>query len=156
MISFKLRCSQHHEFEGWFRSSDDFAGQQARGLLSCPICDDSSIEKAVMAPAVARRDRDPAPAQRQEVLPPKSANDSPAPTPEMMAKMAAYLHQVKAHVEANFENVGNKFPEEARKIHYGEAEEREIFGKATLDDAKELIDEGIGVMPLPDLPKLDS
>jgi hypothetical protein len=135
MIRYQLRCAGDHEFEGWFRSSADYDGQAAKGLLECPVCGSGEVDKAIMAPAVATAEAKEDRAVR-------------------MTKMRQFFTQMRKHVETNAEYVGDKFPDEARAIHYGDSEERQIYGEATLGDAKELIDEGIPVMPLPpDEPK---
>ncbi len=140
MIRFGLVCAHGHEFEGWFRSGEGFEQQAASGDLSCPTCGDTAVQKAVMAPAVTR--------SRQEVLPPDRRRLA-------MAQMLQMARKVQEHVEKNFDNVGERFPEEARKMHYGDAEHRDIYGKATSDEAQSLRDEGIAISRLPDLPKLD-
>lgn len=140
MIRFGLVCRQGHEFEGWFRNGESFESQARSGDLSCPTCGDSSVQKAVMAPAVAR--------SRAEVLPPDTRRLA-------MAQMMQMARKVQEHVEKNFDNVGERFPEEARKIHYGDAEHRDIYGKASNDEAQALREEGIGIAQLPMLPKLD-
>ena len=146
MIRFALLCANDHAFEGWFRDGATFERQAVEAVISCPECGDTHVRKALMAPAVRRS------GAREPSLP------APAATPPHVraATMLALLRKVRAHVEANFENVGERFPEEARRIHYGEAEEREIFGRATPEEAKALHEEGIAVRPLPELPKLDS
>lgn len=140
MIRFDLVCTRGHEFEGWFRNGESFESQAGSGDLSCPTCGDTSVQKAVMAPAVAR--------SRGEVLPPD-------PRRLAMAQMMQMARKVQEHVEKNFDNVGERFPEEARKIHYGDAEHRDIYGKASSEEAQALRDEGIGISQLPMLPKLD-
>jgi hypothetical protein len=130
MIRYQLRCPEDHEFEGWFRSSEEYDAQSRKGLLECPACGSDQVSKAIMAPAVATAEAKEDRAQR-------------------MKKMRQFFTQVRKHVETNAEYVGEKFPDEARAIHYGDAEERQIYGEASLTDAKELIDEGIAVMPLP-------
>lgn len=155
MIRFALLCANDHAFEGWFRDGATFERQAVEAVISCPECGDTHVRKALMAPAVRRS------GAREPSLPaPAATSDPPAPaaTPPHVraAAMLALLRKVRAHVEANFENVGERFPEEARRIHYGEAEEREIFGRATPEEAKALHEEGIAVRPLPELPKLDS
>lgn len=137
MIRFTLVCSAGHEFEGWFKSNEAFDQQRAAGSLSCPICGGTSVDKAIMAPAVAR----------------SGAGDRPPP--EVIARFLAVARAVRDYVERNFENVGSRFPEEARKIHLGEAEPRDIYGEATPREVAELLDEGIEVRPLPWVPKLD-
>ncbi len=165
MIRYTLRCAAGHEFEGWFRSSDAF-GDEAAGLV-CPICGDGRIEKAIMAPAVMQRGASPAegsaeaetpaagPASGGEVATPTMPVAQLSPRQVELARALVAMRRLRAHVEASFENVGKRFAEEARKIHYAEAEARDIFGQATQDEARELLEEGIEVLPLPDLPKLD-
>lgn len=136
-----LQCAQSHAFEGWFASEDDFQSQLGRGIIECPMCGDASITKMLSAPrlnlgAVAPVEVAP----KQEVV---SAPD---------ATMQAAWMQMVRKVMANTEDVGDKFPEEARRIHYGETEERGIRGQATAEETEALIEEGIGVLPLP-LPK---
>jgi hypothetical protein len=136
MIRYTLTCPAEHEFEGWFRSSSDYDAQSAKGLLECPICGTADVRKGIMAPAVARA-----------VDPHESA--------AKMMKMRQFFTQVRKQVIENGENVGDQFPDEARAIHYGDAEERQIYGEATLQDAKELVEEGIQILPLPPEDKLD-
>ena len=155
MIRFALLCANDHAFEGWFRDGAAFDRQSAEACINCPDCGDTRVRKAMMAPAVMRS------GPRELALPaPTAPGPLPAPSePSAHARaatMLALMRKVREHVEANFENVGERFPEEARRIHYGETEEREIFGQATLEEAKALHEEGIAVRPLPELPKLDS
>ncbi len=126
MIKYQLQCSMAHEFEGWFGDSEDYDRQEREGLLSCPVCGCGKIEKALMAPALSGVRKSPA----QE----KSPNPFKA---------------MRDYVERNFENVGERFPEEARKIHYGESERRAIYGAASLKECKELVEEGVEIAPLP-------
>lgn len=133
MIKYQLRCSHEHSFEGWFRSSDDFDAQKAEGALSCPVCGDAAIEKAIMAPAISTGRA----TKREERL------------SEIRSAMTEAAGKARAYVEKNFDYVGQKFPEEARRIHYGETEARGIYGEATPKEAKELSDEGVSVAPLP-------
>ncbi len=137
MIRFALACAAGHEFEGWFRSNEAFDQQRAAGELACPVCGATSVDKAIMAPAVAR------------------SGAADRPPPEVVARFLAMARALRAHVEQNFENVGARFPEEARRIHLGEAEPRDIYGEATPEEVRELLDEGIEVRPLPWVPKLD-
>ncbi|MFT4193878.1 DUF1178 family protein [Ottowia sp.] len=139
-----LHCAHAHSFEGWFASEDDFQDQLARGLLECPVCGDRSIAKLPSAPrlnlgggAEPEQGRAAAPAGQSDVaaLPPA-------------AMQAAWLHLVR-QVMAQTEDVGERFAEEARRIHYGEADERAIRGQATREQTEELLDEGIAVVPLP-------
>jgi hypothetical protein len=134
-----LHCPQAHTFEGWFSSEDDFQGQLARGLLECPLCGDKTITKRPSAP---RLNLSAAAAK----APP--ADPSPAAAAPPAAMQAAWLRMVR-HVVAHTEDVGNRFAEEARRIHYGEAGERAIRGQATRQQTKQLLEEGIAVLPLP-------
>lgn len=138
MIRYTLVCDRGHEFEGWFRSSADFDDQSRRGLLAC-ACGSHQVEKGLMAPSVAAT---PEPEPAMPVL---------KPNPKDVA-MREMLKQMRAAVMAKTEDVGDRFPEEARKIHYEENGERAIRGRATPDEAKALIEEGITVAPLPVLP----
>jgi hypothetical protein len=130
MILFKLRCAAEHEFEAWFRDGAAYERQAARRDIACPQCGDSVIEKAPMAPRVARQERTP----------------SVPPSPAQLRHM---LQAVRRHVETSCENVGDRFAEEARAIHRGEAEARGIYGDATQAEAKALADEGIEVARIP-------
>ncbi len=132
MIKYSLMCGADHEFEGWFRDSADFDHQSASGLIDCPTCGSDDVRKAVMAPAVARRD-----GSRKERL------------AAVQQDMARAVLRAREYVEKNFDYVGEKFPEEARKIHYGETKERAIYGEASGKDVKALIDEGVEIAPLP-------
>lgn len=165
MIRYALRCAAGHEFEGWFKSSAAFDDEAA--ALTCPVCGDDRIEKAIMAPALMQRGASSDPAEAAPAAagasPQAGEFAAPAAPPTMplsprqieLAKALVAMRRLRAHVEASFENVGKRFAEEARKIHYAEAEARDIFGQATMDEARELLEEGIEVLPLPDLPKLD-
>ncbi len=139
MIKFNLVCDSDHRFEGWFSSNDDFDSQSEAGFVSCPVCNSAKVEKALMAPSVSTAKK-------------KDAAMQLAMNTAQSAAMKQLRDAVKK-IRDNSEDVGTRFPEEARKIHYGEAEERGIIGQATLDDAKALVEEGIGVAPLPDLPE---
>ncbi len=153
MICFSLHCANDHTFEGWFRDGATFDRQAEEGSVACPTCGDSSVRKAMMAPAVVRSSSRAVVARTE--APPPTAAPPQLPDHAKAAVMIAMVRKMREHVEKNFENVGERFPEEARRIHYGEAEEREIFGQATIEDAQELIEEGISVRPLPEVPKLD-
>lgn len=138
MIRFSLHCDKDHEFEGWFGSSADFDEQSERGLIECPTCGSRQIGKALMAPAVAvSRDK---PARPLAMDPEKRV---------MMRKLREMVQAVKR----NSEDVGDRFADEARKIHHGEAEVRGIIGQASSDDARSLIEEGIEIAPLPEFPE---
>ncbi len=134
MISFNLICKNDHEFEGWFRNSADFDRQAKKHLIACPDCGDAHIEKALMAPVVGAKGAVRA-ARAEKVA--------------QARKFKKMLGEVREYVETNFDDVGDAFPEEARKIYYGEADERPIYGNATDEDAKELAEEGVPVGKLP-------
>ncbi|MDF3822982.1 DUF1178 family protein [Leptospira sp. 96542] len=148
MKVFNLQCGEQHQFEGWFASEEDYLNQTERGLLECPLCADKAVRKLPSAPRINLGAAAPAPspqansAQREEVV----AN------PELQAEIrqfqAAYL-QFARRVVAETEDVGTRFAEAARKIHYGESEERGIRGKASREETEALLEEGITVMPLP-------
>jgi hypothetical protein len=151
MIRYALVCAKGHSFESWFPNSTAYDKQAKRGLVSCPVCGDAKVEKAIMAPKLAgTKKRGSAPV-------PTSAPPVPDTTPVAMMsppeqEIRQKLKELREHLTKNSDYVGQKFPEEARKIHYGEADHRSIYGEATLKDAKELHDEGIEFHPLPVLP----
>ena len=130
MIVYNLRCKSGHEFEGWFKDSGAFDAQSKGGKLACPICSSRHVEKALNAPAVA-------------------GTKKSTPNTEELKKMRQFVSGWRKYVTDNAEYVGPRFPEEARKIHYGETEEKHIYGEASLEEAKELIEEGVEVAPLP-------
>jgi hypothetical protein len=133
-----LQCCHSHSFEGWFASEDDFQDQLGRGLIECPLCGDTAISKMLSAPRLNLGAAQPQP--REEVI----------STPDV-SMQAAWLKMVR-HVMAHTEDVGERFPEEARRMHYGESEERGIRGRASPQETEALLEEGIGVLPLP-IPK---
>ena len=138
MIRFSLICDQDHDFDGWFSSSDDFDMQLKRGLVTCPSCNSPKVSKSLMAPSVST-------SRRKEKMAVATANTAKR---EVLAEM----RKLRDKITSNAENVGRKFPEEARKIHYGEAEERGIIGEANREEVEGLLDEGIAVAPVPVLP----
>jgi hypothetical protein len=142
MIVFDLRCAPAgHVFEAWFGSSADYEGQQARGLVQCPLCGSGEVGKAVMAPRVSAKGN-----QRSDPSP------SPAPVSsdvEGMKKMLAAMATAQKKLLENSEHVGAKFADEARAIHHGESPQRAIHGRATQDEARSLAEDGIAVAPLP-------
>jgi len=141
MISFNLICKNDHEFEGWFRNSADFDRQAKKQLIACPECSDSKIAKSLMAPVVGAKGA--VRADRTEKA-------------EQAKKVRKMLGEVRDYVETNFDDVGDDFTEEARKIYYGESDERPIYGNATDEDAKELAEEGVPVGKLPWVKRADS
>jgi hypothetical protein len=146
MIRYSLVCEAGHGFESWFPSSDSYDTQVERGLVTCPVCDSAKVSKALMVPSVARTDRARAPA------PPAKAEAPVTMVAEPERQLRAMLRALREHVVANAEHVGARFPEEARRIHYGETEGRSIYGEATPAEARALIDEGIEVAAIPVLP----
>jgi hypothetical protein len=136
MIRYALICEHAHEFEGWFGSSADFDDQQARGLLECPVCDSKAVRKQIMAPAVAGTKR--------------TVQDEAARPSQ--AVMLEAIGALRRHVEENFDDVGDGFAQEARAIHEGKAEARGIYGQATPQEVKELVEDGVPVAPLPPEP----
>ena len=138
MIRYSLRCDNAHEFEGWFSESADFDRQVASGFLTCPVCNSGAISKLLMAPSVST-------ARKKEELQTLAMDTA---RKEALIKLKEAVDAIKA----NAEDVGTKFPEEARKIHYGEADARGIIGKATPDEAQALVDEGIEIAAIPVLP----
>ena len=152
MIRYNLRCERGHAFESWFQSSSAYEAQEKRKLVNCPICGSAKVERAIMAPQiVSKKGRDstaPAPAVTADV-------SAPASTPLMMAperELRAKLKELRDHIVKNADNVGERFPNEARKMHYGDIEHRPIYGEASPEEARSLIDEGVEVSPLPVLP----
>ncbi len=147
MIRYTLRCDKKHDFESWFANSDAYDKQAKRGLVACPHCGSVKVEKSLMAPRLARTDRQKT-ARRTVPAPEVAVTPEAAP----VAIMSEGERELRDHVTQNAHNVGPKFSEEARKMHYGESEHRSIYGEASLDDAKALHDEGIDFLPLPTLP----
>ena len=162
MIKYSLACDNGHQFESWFQNSGAYDKQVKRKLVSCPVCDSTKVEKAIMAPrlgASAKKRGMPA------VPMPDVTPSIPAPAPEATTETApvamispqeqefrSKLKELRDHLVKNSDNVGKKFPEVARKMHYGEIEHRSIYGEASPDQAKELHEEGIEFHPLPVLP----
>jgi hypothetical protein len=161
MIRYTLSCDRGHDFESWFSNSAAYDKQAKRGLVNCPVCGSAKVEKAIMAPRLSRADAAdprpptpiPAPPVQPAPMPPipsgKSAVAIMSPRERELRQKLKELHD---HVTRNANYVGAKFPEEARKMHYGEVEHRSIYGEASPDDAKALHEEGIEFHPLPILP----
>lgn len=151
MIRYALRCERGHAFDSWFQSSAAYDSQRKRGLVACPVCESIKVDKAIMAPRIARKGKSKS--APEPVAPPAEDTTS---TSLVMApqerELVAKLRELRDTVLKNADNVGNKFPEEARKMHYGDTEHRAIYGEATTEEARALIDEGIEVAPLPVLP----
>ncbi|RUM97771.1 DUF1178 family protein [Pseudaminobacter arsenicus] len=137
MIRFSLTCEHSHDFEGWFRSNEDFDAQRKRRLVECPVCASHKVEKALMAPAVST-------GRKQEKV-------ALAMNEQQRAAMAQ-IKALTAKIRENADYVGDKFAEEARKIHFGETDPRGIYGEATPEEAKGLAEDGVAFMPIPVLP----
>ena len=155
MIRYALHCDHDHTFESWFQDSSAFETQVKRKLVSCPVCNSVKVEKAIMAPQiVSKKGREAAPPAPTPPPAPPAAPEAGS-TPLLMAQereLRAKLKELRDHIVKNADNVGERFPNEARKMHYGEIEHRPIYGEASPDEAKALIDEGVEVSPLPVLP----
>ncbi|MBX9912142.1 MAG: DUF1178 family protein [Beijerinckiaceae bacterium] len=163
MIRYALICDKAHEFESWFPSSAGFEQQAKRGFVTCPACGSAKVERAIMAPNVARSDRG---ARMIEAVAEPASEGTTAPSAPAPAEVAAplalmgekeiafrqMLSALHAHVAEHAENVGKGFAEEALKIHHGESDDRPIYGEATPEDAEMLQEEGVAFMPLPRLP----
>ena len=174
MIRYALACDQGHSFESWFQNSAAYDKQRKRSLVTCPLCGSAKVEKAIMAPSVAAKASistsqselagpqppTPSPPPPNPVPPPlQPAPMPPIPPKSPVAMMSpperelrAKLKELRDHIVKNASYVGPRFPEEARKIHYGETERRSIYGEASPEEAKELHEEGIEFHPLPILP----
>ena len=173
MIVFDLTCAQGHVFEGWFRDSATFEVQKTYGDIVCPVCADCTVSKAPMAPNLATGGHGPdvepesapvtassAPKKpvrnrrgREHVFHAPAGESAPGKAAALAAEAARALRALRDEVQKSCDYVGEKFAEEARKMHYGEAKQRSIYGETTIDEAKELRDEGIEVQPLPRLPR---
>jgi hypothetical protein len=152
MIRYHLRCERGHAFESWFQSSQAYETQEKRKLVNCPSCGSTKVERAIMAQRIVSKK------SRERALPAAAAAaeaTTPASTPLMMAQdheLRAKLRELRDHIVKNADNVGERFPVEARKMHYGDIEHRPIYGEASPEEARSLIDEGVEVSPLPVLP----
>ena len=137
MIKYSLECKQSHTFDAWFSDSLNFEKQNKNNQISCPNCSSLKIKKSIMAPSIPSKN------YKSNLL------------NEKKDKVEVVLSKVRKHVEDNFDYVGDKFADEARSMHYGEKEEREIYGETTIEDAVDLIEEGVNVKPMPGVdPKL--
>jgi hypothetical protein len=137
MIRYALHCEDGHGFEAWFGASADYDSQAERGLLECPVCGSAGVHKQIMAPAVSGT----------------KAKGEPDVAPQMRSMMMEAMGKVRAHVEENFDYVGDAFAREARDIHEGKSEERGIYGEATPKEVKKLVEDGVPVAPLPPKPE---
>jgi hypothetical protein len=157
MIHYALHCDHGHEFESWFADSSAFDKQAKRGLVTCPHCGSAKVEKAIMAPRLAtskkRKASDEAPASTPAAAAPAAETAPVAMISPAEHEFRSKLKELREHLTKNADNVGTKFPEQARKMHYGEIEHRSIYGEASPKDAKDLAEEGIEFHPLPILPE---
>ena len=147
-----LQCRHGHAFEGWFASQGDYESQRERGLLTCPVCNDAEVSKKLSAPRLnLGRSTEPAApvAEAPQVPPAATATPALPARPALPQELQAAMLKMVRHVMANTEDVGKQFAEEARKIHYGEAENRNIRGQASREETEALLDEGIDILPLP-------
>jgi hypothetical protein len=163
MILFDLNCGQGHRFEGWFRDGAAFEHQAAAREIVCPVCGDTAVKKALMAPAVAtRRGRaEPVPAAAEErpdrdTFTPQQPAEGRTAVHAQEADLPQLLRRMRRYIERNFDHVGPRFAEEARKIHQGEAEKRSIYGEATPEESRALREEGIEVAEIPWVPPHDA
>ena len=147
-----LQCRHGHAFEGWFASQGDYESQRERGLLTCPVCNDAEVSKKLSAPRL-NLGRSPEPAapvaEAPQAQPVATATPALPARPALPQELQAAMLKMVRHVMANTEDVGKQFAEEARKIHYGEAENRNIRGQASREETEALLDEGIDILPLP-------
>jgi hypothetical protein len=153
MIRYSLRCDRDHAFESWFQSSAAYDSQVRRKLVTCPACGSAKVEKAIMAPRIiGKKGREKAaPAPAAETAP--AVNESTSLMMAQERELRAKLKELRDHIVKNADNVGERFPNEARKMHYGDIEHRPIYGEASPEEARSLVDEGIEVSPLPVLPE---
>jgi hypothetical protein len=164
MILYELRCGAGHGFEAWFRNSDAYDAQHAAQQISCPVCGGHDVAKAPMAPRIGRSGRRSREAAQEIAMAEAKAPEPPQPPApvlsaqdhEKMRMVMSKIAELNQHIAATCDYVGKSFPEEARKIHYGEAPVREIYGEASPSEAAELREEGIAVASLPWLKRTDS
>ena len=158
MIKYALLCESGHAFESWFSDSESFDTQAKRGFVECPVCQSKQVTKALMAPAVSTSRRREAIRESAEAIPaPAPAPIAAPPAPvalldERQQQMRAMIRELHQKLTENSVDVGDKFPEEARRMHDGETPQRSIRGQATLEEAKALVEDGIPVLPIPTLP----
>jgi hypothetical protein len=154
VIRYNLVCDKRHAFESWFPSSAAYEKQEKRKLIECPACGSTKVERAIMAPNIARKDKS-TPIEALVETPAPAPAEAPTPVAMISPQEREFrkkLKELRDHLTSNADNVGKKFPEVARKMHYGEVAHRSIYGEASPQDAKELHEEGIEFHPLPVLP----
>lgn len=153
MIRYTLACDKGHQFESWFADSAAYDKQAKRKLVTCPTCGSAKVEKALMAPQVSTSKKRAKAMTEAPAPQPAAAENTPvAMISPQEQEFRAKLKELREHLTKNSDNVGDKFPEEARKMHYGETEHRSIYGNASPQDAKEMLEEGIEFHPIPVLP----
>lgn len=150
MIRYALACEAGHNFESWFRESASFDAQAAAGLVECPVCGSAKVGKRIMAPSVARTDR-------ESVVPAAASAPGPAPAmallDEKQSRLRAMARALRAEIEEKTEDVGRRFPDEARAMHEGDQPQRSIRGEATAEEARALLEDGVPILPIPGLPE---
>jgi hypothetical protein len=154
MIHYQLRCGQSHGFDGWFKDSASFEKQAKRGLIECPECGGTDVERALMAPAVAKRESLPVPVAAPQPPAPVASSEKTA-TVRLPAQVLAALQRMRAEVEKNCDYVGPDFADQARAMHRGEVEPKGIYGETTDEQAESLVEEGIPVAKIPWVPRAD-
>jgi hypothetical protein len=152
MIRYALVCEAGHGFESWFRSSADYDRQRARTLVTCPTCGSTAVEKQIMAPQLARKDRSDA-RQPEDKKPAADEKTTVAMMSPQEVELRKKLRELREHLTKNADYVGEKFPELARQMHFEEIDRRSIYGEAKPDEVRSLLEEGIEVQPLPVLPE---
>lgn len=157
MIKYALVCERAHEFESWFRDSAAYDTQARRGLIACPLCGSVKVAKAIMSPSVAGARKKQREIDAEAAAPPPAA-PAPPPAPvtlldERHRRLRAMIREVRAEIMEKSDDVGRSFPEEARRIHEGEAPPRSIYGEASGEEIQELLEDGVKILPMPRLPE---
>ncbi|MCH2628830.1 MAG: DUF1178 family protein [Nisaea sp.] len=150
MILYQLQCDAEHQFEAWFKDSQAYEKQAKRKLLTCPVCGSTKVSKALMSPRISKS-KNVSPSTPLDTVPSRGLNVT-----HQNKELRKKLQELRTEIEQNCDYVGDQFAEEARKIHYGEADAKNIYGEASFEDAKELVDEGVDFTPIPWLPKENS
>lgn len=155
MILFELKCTADHRFEAWFRDGAAYDAQAAAGTIACPVCGDTGVTKAPMAPRIVKSRSRPAPEKSEPGAPQGGGGTEKAPQ-DVQGEVMRQLAELRRAVETNCDYVGDRFAEEARRIHYGETDPRGIYGEATPGDVAELKEEGVTIRRIPWLPRTNS
>jgi len=150
VIKYQLQCDKDHQFEGWFQSGDAFDTQKKRGFVACPVCQSNKVDRAIMAPSVARSDKDITASLpvSQEPNWISEGSEEILMSSEMI-ELRQRMAELRDEMIKDADDVGSDFAEEARRIHYGEVEKRQIYGETSLEEVQELLEEGIAILPLP-------